>query len=70
MSQSMIVTGKDYIESLRGRKLRVYLMGKTIDEPVDHPMLRPSINAMAMTYDLASEDPHLATAFSPSPDSR
>ena len=65
MSQSMIVTGKDYIESLRGRKLRVYLMGKPVDEPVDHPMLRPSINAMAMTYDLASEDPHLATAFSP-----
>jgi 4-hydroxybutyryl-CoA dehydratase / vinylacetyl-CoA-Delta-isomerase len=65
MSQSKIVTGKDYIESLRGRKLQVYLMGEQVDEPIDHPMLRPSINAMAVTYDLALQDPDLATAISP-----
>jgi 4-hydroxybutyryl-CoA dehydratase/vinylacetyl-CoA-Delta-isomerase len=40
----------------------VFLMGERVDEPVDHPVIRPSINAVARTYDLAVEDPDLATA--------
>ena len=60
-----IKTGKNYVESLRGRKLKVYLFGETVDEPVDHPIIRPSINAVAKTYDLANENPELATALSP-----
>ncbi len=57
-----ISDGNDYVESLRGRGLAVYLLGERVKEPVDHPMIRPSINAMAATYDLAVEDPELATA--------
>ncbi len=64
MNDHTIQTGEDYIESLRGRKLRVYLMGELVEEPVDHPMIRPSVNAMAMTYDLALEQPDLALAVS------
>jgi 4-hydroxybutyryl-CoA dehydratase / vinylacetyl-CoA-Delta-isomerase len=60
-----IVTGNDYIESLRGRNLKVYLFGELVAEPVDHPMIRPSINAVAETYDLARQQPDLATAVSP-----
>ena len=60
-----INTGEEYIESLRGRGLTVYLMGEQIDEPVDHPIIRPSINALRATYDLAIDDPDLATAWSP-----
>lgn len=60
-----IVTGNDYIESLRGRNLKVYLFGELVIEPVDHPMIRPSINAVAETYDLAVQNPDLATAISP-----
>ncbi len=60
-----IRTGMDYLESLRGRNLKVYLMGELVAEPVDHPMIRPSINAVASTYDLALEDPGLATEISP-----
>ncbi len=60
-----IRTGAQYVESLRGRKLKVYLFGELVDEPVDHPMIRPSINAVAETYDLAARDPELATAHSP-----
>ena len=60
-----IETGDDYIESLRGRNLRVFLFGELVDEPVDHPMIRPSINAVAETYDLAVREPELATAQSP-----
>lgn len=55
----MIKTGDDYIESLRGRKLRVFLFGELIKEPVDHPMIRPSINAVAETYDLAVREEKL-----------
>ncbi|MBS1835145.1 MAG: hypothetical protein JST65_20670, partial [Acidobacteria bacterium] len=59
-----IVTGADYIESLRGRNLEVYYLGERIAEPVDHPVIRPSIHAVARTYDLAVEHPELASAWS------
>lgn len=57
-----IRTGEDYIASLRGRNLEVFLMGERVLEPVDHPIIRPSINALAATYDLAIEEPDLASA--------
>ncbi len=60
-----IITGQDYINSLRDRKLNVYLFGELITDIVNHPMIRPSINAVAQTYDLALQDPDLATAISP-----
>jgi len=56
--------GADYLESLRDRDLDVWLFGKRIAEPVDHPIIRPSINAIAATYDLAVADPALASATS------
>jgi 4-hydroxybutyryl-CoA dehydratase/vinylacetyl-CoA-Delta-isomerase len=56
-----IESGEDYIKSLRGRNLRVFLFGELVEEPVDHPMIRPSINAVAETYDLAIRDPEVAT---------
>ena len=56
-----IETGDDYIASLRGRGLKVFLFGERVREPVDHPMIRPSINAVAATYDLAIREPELAT---------
>jgi len=56
-----IKTGADYINSLRGRKMKVYLFGEPVEEPVDHPMIRPSINAVAETYDLALNDPEIAS---------
>ncbi len=62
---AMIRTGEEYIESLRGRNLRVFLSGELVEEPADHPVIRPSINAVAATYDLAQSDPELATAISP-----
>jgi len=61
----MIRTGKEYIDSLRGRKLNIYLFGKQVEDPVEHPMIRPSVNAVAATYDLAESNPELASAISP-----
>ncbi len=57
-----IRTAEEYIDSLRNRDLKVYLFGERVAEPVDHPVIRPSINAMAETYRLAETDPDLASA--------
>jgi 4-hydroxybutyryl-CoA dehydratase / vinylacetyl-CoA-Delta-isomerase len=59
-----IRSSADYVASLRGRDLDVFLFGKKVDEPVDHPIIRPSINAIAATYDLAVEEPDVASAVS------
>jgi 4-hydroxybutyryl-CoA dehydratase/vinylacetyl-CoA-Delta-isomerase len=59
-----IKTGQEYIQSLRGRNLTVYLFGELVKEPVDHPMIRPSINAVAETYDLAAREEDLAAPLS------
>ena len=48
-----MMTAKQYIESLRTLKTRVYMFGEQIENWVDHPMIRPSINCVAMTYELA-----------------
>jgi 4-hydroxybutyryl-CoA dehydratase/vinylacetyl-CoA-Delta-isomerase len=42
--------------------MKVYLFGQVVQEPVDHPMIRPSINAVAETYDLANEETDIASA--------
>lgn len=60
-----ITTSTDYLNSLRGRNMTIWLFGEKVDEPVDHPMIRPSINAVAKTYDLANENPELASVISP-----
>ena len=59
-----IRTADEYIASLRQRRLRVFLFGELVQEPVDHPLIRPSINAVAETYRLAEQEPELATAAS------
>jgi 4-hydroxybutyryl-CoA dehydratase/vinylacetyl-CoA-Delta-isomerase len=49
----MLMTGEQYEESLRKMKFKVHLMGEVIDCPVDNPILRPSMNSVKMTYELA-----------------
>jgi 4-hydroxybutyryl-CoA dehydratase/vinylacetyl-CoA-Delta-isomerase len=60
-----VVTGEDYVQSIRGRGTRFFLLGAKIDEPADHPIVQPSINSLKATYDLAIDEPELATAYSP-----
>ena len=55
----MLMTGAQYIESLRKMKTRVYMFGEEVKDWVDHPIIRPSINCVAITYDLA-HDPEYA----------
>lgn len=49
----MLMTENQYIESLRKLKTRVYMFGEKVENWVDHPIIRPSINCVAMTYKLA-----------------
>lgn len=48
-----MMTGEQYIESLRKLNTKVYMFGERIENWVDHPIIRPSINCVAATYDLA-----------------
>ena len=59
-----IETSEQYVASLRGRGLEVYLNGERVEEPVDHPVVAPSVRAVAESYRLAQQDPELATAWS------
>ena len=56
-----IRNGAEYIESLRGRNLKVYLMGARVKDPVENKIIRPSINAVAETYDIALDEPELGS---------
>lgn len=47
--------GQEYIDSLRGLKTVIYAFGEKLDNFVDHPLLRPHINAAALTYELAHD---------------
>lgn len=47
-----IKTKPEYIDSLREMNKRIFLFGEQIKDYVDHPMIRPSTNAVAMTYEL------------------
>ena len=49
-------TPEQYVESLRKLNLEVYLLGERVKNPVDHPIIRPSLNSVAMTYQAAREE--------------
>ena len=61
-----MMTARQYEESLRKLKLEVYMFGKRIENVVDDPIIRPSMNAVAATYELAQrpECAELMTAVS------
>ena len=61
-----LMTGEQYIESIRKMNMQVYMFGKKVESPVDDPILRPSLNSVRMTYDLAQMPEHqdLMTAVS------
>lgn len=48
-----LMTGEEYVESIRKLNLQVYMFGEKVENPVDNPILRPSLNSVKATYDLA-----------------
>ena len=61
-----MMTGAQYEESLRKMNFKVYLQGERVENPVDHPIIRPSMNSVKATYELAElpeyEDLMIATS--------
>jgi len=51
-------TAEQYEESLRRLNLKIYLFGEQVKNPVDHPIIRPSMNSVKMTYALAHDPQH------------
>ncbi len=52
----VLMNGAEYIESLKKRgPLKVYLLGEEVKDVVNHPIIRASINSVALTYDLAHD---------------
>ncbi len=49
-----MMTGEEYIQSLKKLNTRIYAFGKKIEDVTEDPILRPSVNSVKMTYDLAA----------------
>ncbi|WMJ78769.1 MULTISPECIES: 4-hydroxyphenylacetate 3-hydroxylase family protein [unclassified Sedimentibacter] len=48
-----LMTGEQYIESIKKMNMQIYMFGEKIGSSVDNPILRPSLNSVKATYDLA-----------------
>jgi len=51
----MLISGKDYIERLSSYKRDVFVKGVKVRDFVNHPNIKPAVNSIAFTYDLAKE---------------
>ena len=52
------MTGEQYVESIRKMKMEIYMFGEKIENAADNPILRPSLNSVKATYDLAQMPEH------------
>jgi 4-hydroxybutyryl-CoA dehydratase/vinylacetyl-CoA-Delta-isomerase len=61
-----VKTGAEYIEDIRKIEPCVYILGEKVKNVVDHPIVRPTLNATAYTFDIAQDPKYagLATATS------
>jgi len=50
-----MMTGEQYIESIRPMKMDIWMFGEKIESAVTNPILRPSLNSVKATYDLAQQ---------------
>ncbi len=50
-----MMTGEQYLDSLRKMNMEIYMFGEQIPNAVDNPILRPSVNSLKATYDLAQD---------------
>ena len=48
-------TAQEYIKSIQELNLEVYMFGERVQNPSENPILRPSLNSVRMTYELAEK---------------
>ncbi len=50
-----LMTGEQYVESLRKKNFKVFMMGEEIKNTVDNPVFRPAMNSLKKSYELAQD---------------
>jgi 4-hydroxybutyryl-CoA dehydratase/vinylacetyl-CoA-Delta-isomerase len=55
-------TAQEFVESISELRQDSYILGDKVENTTQHPILRPSLNALAKTYELA-HDPHHTELF-------
>lgn len=51
-----LMNAEEYRESLKHRKpMKIYYLGEAVEDPVEHPVIKASINSVALTYELAQD---------------
>jgi 4-hydroxybutyryl-CoA dehydratase/vinylacetyl-CoA-Delta-isomerase len=53
-----MMSGGQYVESLKKRKPRVFYKGERLASPYDHPAIAPHLRTASVTYDLARDERH------------
>ena len=48
-------TAQEYIDSMKRMRFELYMFGEQVTDHVDNPIIRPAMNCMAATYELAEE---------------
>ena len=48
-------TAKEYLDSIRAMHYELYMFGERVTNHADNPIIRPSRNCVAATYELAEE---------------
>ena len=48
-------TKEEYFDSLRRLNPRLFMFGDQVQNVVDHPIIKPSANSVATTYELAQK---------------
>jgi len=48
-------TAQEYIDSMKRMRFELYMFGEQVTNHVDNPIIRPAMNCMAATYELAEE---------------
>lgn len=50
-----MLTGENYIKSISDMNMEIWMFGEKVSSAVDNPILRPSLNSVKATYDLAEQ---------------
>ncbi len=51
-------TVEQYLSSLKSRRVRLFVRGEQIADPIEHPLVAPSVRTVAETYRLAGDPEH------------
>ena len=56
-----LMTGEQYLDSIKKMKTKVYIRGEQVKDITSHPEIRPTLNAIALSYDLALDPENEST---------